>query len=394
VPRTAGISEWRAAHRPPLIDLVLAGLVTTAGVAEVAQGLIEPAWLWGSVIALTGALVLALRRRHPILLVAWLVVLQAALQGGADAEPVFYYLLGLVAAFSVAAHSTPVTGAGGVVAILASYAVYTARSEAPDSSIEDLIAGCVFLAIAAGLGFAVARSRRRAEHLQTRTARLVSEREAEARAAVADERARIARELHDAVAHDVSVIALQLGAVRRRLGDDQAREAEVLHGLERSSREAVDELRRIVGILREESANGDRSPRPTMTQLEALVEQVRDAGAPVTLEVAGEAIPLPPGIDVSAYRIIQEALANVLKHAQGARAEVTVTYAADELRIDIIDCGPGPRADGTAERLNGHGLVGMRERVGLFGGDVHTGGEPDGGFGVHARFPLVAVPRR
>lgn len=375
------------AHRARLVDLALAAFVTIAGVIELADGLLDPAWLWGMAIALTGALTVALRRSHPLLLVAWLVLLQAALQGGTEAEPAFYFLLGLVAAFSVAAHAEPRTALAGATAVIASYAIYSARAEVPAGG-WDIFFGSAFLALAAGFGFALGTSRRRAERLRERTARLVSEGEGERRAAIAEERARIARELHDAIAHDVSVITLQLGVVRRRLGEERPREAEVLHRLERSGREAVDELRRIVGILREERANGDRSPRPTMTQLEALVERVRDTGTEVELRVSGEVLSLSPGIDVSAYRIIQEALANVLKHAPGARASVNVAYAADALRLEVTDNGPGP-PDAAAARANGHGLVGMRERVNLFGGELRTGSEPGGGFGVHARFPLL-----
>jgi signal transduction histidine kinase len=391
VSRLRATARRLAVDRARGADLALAALIVIAGAIELAQSAISPVWIWSGAIALSGVFTFLLRRRQPILLVAWLVALQATLQGGTDAEPAFYYLIGLVAAFSVAAHSAPATGLAGAAAVIASYAIYTVRSEVPDSGFWEIVFGSAFLGIATGLGFAFGGSRRRAERLQSRTAHLVSEREAEARSAVAEERARIARELHDAVAHDVSVMTLQLGAVRRRLGPEQDREAEVLHGLERSGRDAVDELRRIVGILREESANGHRAPRPTMRQLEALVEQVRDAGTPVTLEVAGEAAQLPPGIDVSAYRIIQEALTNVLKHARGAQASVRVAYAPGELRIEVTDDGPGPRVDGPAGPPRGHGLLGMRERVSLFGGVLSTGAEPDGGFGVHARFPLVGV---
>lgn len=390
MPSAARISSRFVLHRERLVDVALAALVTLAGALELAQGLLTPLWLWAGVIALTAALAFAVRRRRPLLLVAWLIALQATVQGGPDAEPAFYYLLGLVAAFSVAAHATPRVGGAGTGAILVSYALYSSRAETSADPWQ-IFFGCAFLAIVGGLGFAFGHSRRRAERLETRTAHLVSERETEARAAVAEERTRIARELHDAVAHDVSVMTLQLGAVRRRLRPDQAREAKVLHGLERSGREAVDELRRIVGILREKSPSGHRSPRPTMTQLEALVEQVRDAGAPVALEISGEAAQLPPGIDVSAYRIIQEALTNALKHAPGAPVSVRVTYAPGELRIDVTDDGPGPRRNGRGGGSGGHGLVGIRERVSLFGGDLRTGAEPDGGFGVHARFPLAGA---
>src|SRR5207249_2705156 len=181
-----------------------------------------------------------------------------------------------------------------------------------------------------------------------------------------EERAGIARELHDIVAHSVSVMVVQAGAERRVLDQRQASTREVLLSIEQTGRQALAEMRRLLGMLRKDDEELALAPQPSMAHMELLVEQIRDAGMPVELRVEGEPVPLPPGVDLSAYRIVQEALTNALKHAGPARATVTVRYEEHELKLEIADSGRG-HADGSG---GGHGLIGMRERVALYGGEM------------------------
>jgi signal transduction histidine kinase len=224
--------------------------------------------------------------------------------------------------------------------------------------------------------------------LEERNALLEARREAEKRSAVAEERARIARELHDVVAHSVTVMTVQAGAVRRLLGDDRAREREALETVEATGRQALVEMRRLLGVLRETDGDAARSlgPQPGLAALDALVAQVRRAGLPVELAVAGDHPQLPPGVDVTAYRVVQEALTNALKHGgRGARARVEVRFDPDAVELEVENDG---RVAGPGDGL-GHGLVGMRERVGIFGGTLEAAARDGGGFLVRARLPLA-----
>jgi signal transduction histidine kinase len=210
------------------------------------------------------------------------------------------------------------------------------------------------------------------------------ERDVAAREAVVEERARIARELHDVIAHHVSMIVLQAGAERRVLGDANASTREVLETVEQSGRSALTETRRLLGMLRGDG-NEPLTPQPGLDDVPMLVGQLRDAGLPVELSIEGERRELPVGIELSAYRIVQEALTNALKHAGDARATVQVRYGPDSLELEIADDGPGgsQRASG-----GGHGLVGMRERVALYGGRFDASRGPSGGFAVRVVLPI------
>jgi signal transduction histidine kinase len=210
------------------------------------------------------------------------------------------------------------------------------------------------------------------------------ERDLVAREAVVEERARIARELHDAIAHDVSLMVVQAGAERRAL-DDESPTKEVLETVEQIGRGALTEMRRLVGMLRGSEGAEPLAPQPGLRDLGTLVTQVREAGLPVELTVDGEPRELPVGLELSAYRIVQEALTNALKHAGEARATVHVRYAADSLELEITDDGGGavePAASG------GHGLVGMRERVALYGGRFEAARPATGGFAVRVALPI------
>jgi signal transduction histidine kinase len=256
--------------------------------------------------------------------------------------------------------------------------------------------------VASELGIAVAwlaaenlRVRRvRWTELHARAERLEHEREDEARRAVTEERLRIARELHDIIAHSMSVIAVQSGVGNHVIDTqpDQAKQA--LAAIEATSRSALTEMRRLLGVLRQEGEpRGSLVPAPGLADLTCLVAQVQDAGLRVWVHVEGRQRPIPPGVDLSAYRIIQEALTNVIKHAASASAGVTVSYRADSVTVEITDEGlAAPAAPAVRARLNpGHGIIGMRERVAVFGGEFAAGPIPGGGFGVRARFPIAEV---
>jgi signal transduction histidine kinase len=219
---------------------------------------------------------------------------------------------------------------------------------------------------------------------ERRAALAERERDVAAREAVMDERARIARELHDAIAHNVSMMVLQAGAERRVLNGQGEGTREVLEGIERSGRSALTEMRRLVGMLRSDRAE-PLAPQPGIQDLPVLVTQLREAGLPIDLEVDGSSSTLPVGIELSAYRIVQEALTNVLKHAGDSHAIVRVLYSLDSLELEISDDGHGRTDTGIG---GGHGLVGMRERVALYGGQFSAGRRPDGGFAVRVLLPV------
>jgi signal transduction histidine kinase len=223
--------------------------------------------------------------------------------------------------------------------------------------------------------------------LEERAARLERERDQDRRLAADEERTRIARELHDVVAHDVSVIAIQAGAARAVQATRPEAAAEALRLIETTARETLIELNRLLGVLRgSNGATADRRPQPGIDQLASLVEELRAAGLEVDARIDGEARPLPPAVDLSAYRIVQEATTNVLKHARARRVDIRVHYAETMLSLDVRDDGAG--AGGDPASSSGHGLIGMHERVALFGGELRAGRNPAGGFSVHARLPI------
>ncbi len=251
------------------------------------------------------------------------------------------------------------------------------------------------LGAAAAVGALVAQSRRRAAELQVLAARLAAQQEAVAASAAVAERARIAREVHDSVAHSVSVMVLQMGGLRRLLPDEPAAQ-EVLLGLERLGREAVDEMRRVVGILRDGAgeAAGDPAPQPSLSRLDAVLDELRAGGMPVELHVTGDARELPPLVDVSAVRVVQEALSNVLRHAGGAATAVELRYAPARVTVTVTDDGrPRLPAPGADERpaVGGHGQLHMRERVAVAGGALEVGPLRGGGYRVRATFPVPAA---
>jgi signal transduction histidine kinase len=245
------------------------------------------------------------------------------------------------------------------------------------------VEGIVFYALLWGAPWVAGRAVRR---------RRLSERHAEqekarAQAAILEERARIARELHDVVAHAISVIVLQARGGRRVLQAEPADAQEAFATIERTGHQALEEMRRLLGMLRATDEQLALAPQPSLKELDRLVEQVQAAGLPVQIVIEGEPRELPPGVDLSAYRIVQEALTNALKHAGPARARVLLRYDADELELEIADDGAGS-GDGAG---TGQGLIGMRERVSVYGGELQAGQRPEGGYALRARLPLGSV---
>jgi signal transduction histidine kinase len=245
-------------------------------------------------------------------------------------------------------------------------------------------------------GRAVRSRTRLTEELHEAAVRAREEHEHEAERAVAEERRRVAREMHDIVAHSISVMVIQAGGARRILGREPARANRAAGLIEETGREALVEMRRLLGMLRSGDSGPELGPQPGLAALAALVDRARGAGLPVSLTIEGDRGDIPQGVDLAAYRVVQEALTNCLRHAGAAATEVLVRYADHELELEIADRGPGPAV---ARRRNGdggagHGLVGMNERVLLYGGELETGRRAGGGFRVHARIPVGqnAVP--
>jgi signal transduction histidine kinase len=253
--------------------------------------------------------------------------------------------------------------------------------------IDEVLPGWFILAGTWGLGRWTARRRREVVELATRAEVLARDQEESARAAVALERARIARELHDLVAHALAVVVLQAQAAQRVLDTDRSAARQALLAVERTGREGLTELRRMLDILVVDVPPEDLDPAPGLGQLDALADRVRQAGVPVTVSVVGEPRPLPAAVDLSAYRIVQEALTNVLKHAEHATAAVGIRYRSDEVELSVHDDGAGNGAGRVASDGAGRGLINMRERAHLFGGRFEAGARPQGGFAVTAVLP-------
>ncbi|HXD59060.1 MAG TPA: sensor histidine kinase, partial [Thermoleophilaceae bacterium] len=249
---------------------------------------------------------------------------------------------------------------------------------------EGLVARAAATGLALAAGLYVHTRHAYVEGLRDRAARAERERELLASQAVAEERVRIARELHDVVAHNVSLMVVQAQAVGAVSHDERERGA--LDQIAALGRQGLAEMHRMLGVLRpgDDDVEAELAPQPGVDDVEGLVRHARGAGFDVALAVEGEPRPLPQGVDLSAYRIVQEALTNVVRHSGGSRADVSIHYCPGALELSVVDDGRGPASNGSG----GHGLVGMRERVSLFGGELATGPGPQGrGYAVRAVLP-------
>jgi signal transduction histidine kinase len=254
----------------------------------------------------------------------------------------------------------------------------------PNAGVSNFVFIGLVFAIAWTIGLLVSHKFQEADLARERALKAERNREERARLAVSDERARIARELHDVVGHSVSVMTVQASAARRLLRPHQEKEREALLVVEQTGREALAEMRRVVGVLRRPEESPALAPQPTLDQIERLVENTREAGLPVDLRIEGEPVQLPAGLDLTAYRLVQEGLTNTLKHARAQRAEVVVRYEDGYVELTVSDDGHGGGNGGGS----GHGLVGMRERVSVYGGELEAGRRAGGGFRLHARLPV------
>jgi signal transduction histidine kinase len=371
------------------LALVAAGLSTIFFVVElVGEGLPRGLLAVGYALALLHTLPLAVRRLFPLAVLA-ITVASGLVFATLDLPPVFLGVAILVAVYSVAAYGDRWGSFAGLAAAAvgsAAIQLTPSRFQWPTPVTNTLVIGAAWL-----LGHFAHNYRAYAARLEERTAELEQAREELARRAVTAERLRLARELHDVVAHAMSVIAVQSG-VGAHVADTQPQEAaRALAAIEVTSRAALTELRRLLGVLREDSeSQGDLTPVPGLADLDGLLAEVAKAGLAVRLRVEGTPSPLPAGVDLSAYRIVQEALTNVVKHAGPARAQVVVSYHDHEVTLEVTDDGSGVGAPTDGQARVGHGLIGMRERVAAFGGDLEVGPQPDGGFRVAARLPVVA----
>jgi signal transduction histidine kinase len=348
-----------------------------------------PAWGYALVVAECVPLVWRRRWPLPMAMVAGLLAMGYGVSSLPD-PPVPY--AGLVALYSAAAHaSRRLARLAGLIAAVGIGAVMVA--DWPNADFEDVTVNYLLFATAWLLGDSARGRRDRAQQLEARADQLERTRAAEADRAVAEERNRIAREMHDIVAHHVSMMVVQAEAGPVVVERDPRRAIEVFDAISATGKQALAEMRRLLGVLRNDPTER-LAPQPGADRIPELVAGVRAAGLDIDLEVIGTVRDLPPGVDLSAYRLLQEALTNVLRHAGPARARVQVEYAEDALRLEVVDDGVG--ALGTEPVPGtGHGLVAMRERVALVGGTLRAGPRPDGGWAVAAVLPLdrVSPPR-
>jgi signal transduction histidine kinase len=370
---------------------LLIALLAIAGMLELVVGRdlpgAPPTTLWFAVPTVA-VLVLPLfaRRRFPFAAPAAYWVLATALTF-VDGLLIPFIgslgVIGLATAFLLGNLRNPLKSGAGLVIVLVGIVIVVYNIPGAQSA-SDLVFIPLRFVVSWVAGYALRERAEQAEAAEVRAAQAEREREAAARIAVAEERARIARELHDIVAHAVSVMVLQVGAVRHKLPDALAEDRDALRGVERAGRTALAEMRRLLGAMRRDGDEAELLPQPGLDGLDSLLEEIGRAGLPVELHVDGEPFPLPRGIDLSAYRIVQEGLTNTLKHARATDADVTVRYRPDELEIEVRDNGEGTS---TSDGL-GHGLVGVRERVRIYGGEMTAGTATGGGFVLSTRLPL------
>jgi signal transduction histidine kinase len=343
------------------------------------------ATLWFSVPAIAAVFVpLLARRRAPFAAPALVWVIAAAVSfvdGRLVVFPAAVFVAGMVAAILLGNLADDFQGRVGLVVTLAGATVIVYND--PTRAAGDFIFVPALFAVAWTIGLALRARSAKAEAAEVRAERAERERETAARIAVAEERARIVRELHDVVAHAVSVMVLQVGAVRHQLPEDLEEDREALEDVERAGRTALAEMRRLLGAMRRDTDDVELAPQPGLAVLEPLLDDVRKAGLEVAMSIEGEPVTVSRALDLSAYRIVQEALTNVLKHADATRADVEIRYLPTELRIEVRDDGRGGAITGA-----GHGLVGVGERVKLFGGEMSAGAANGRGFVLEARLPL------
>ncbi len=389
-PRLARFMQWLRAIDPRAIDALLGIAFTVLGFVALAFAK-DPRHLYKSpdalslVLSLCCSLPYFVRRRAPLVVMminTVALVLLLTLRYDANVQSQML----LVGVFTVGSHCD---GYQRTVALLSvgTGLLITAIVGLPDTTGVSLaLTSSIYLA-AYLFGSTVRNRRLYTDQLEQRAASLVRERDEEAKRAVADERLRIAQELHDVVAHSMGVIAVQAGVGEHVIDTDPVEAKRALAAIATTSRSTLTEIRRLLGVLRDNDG-ADHAPAPGLSDLPRLVDDLAGAGLPVEIRRNGDAIEIPAGVDLTAYRIVQEGLTNVLKHAGPATAHVTVTYEPGAIRLEVSDNGRGVNARATP---GGHGLVGMRERVAVYGGALETGPRNGGGYRVSAYLPYGAT---
>jgi signal transduction histidine kinase len=375
--------------RPTLRDLLVAGAFVAWSMIEVAVGAVNGPVAVNMSAALLATVALAWRRRAPIacaLVCAGGLVLKTALGLPLDGLALLGALL--VAAYTLGRNESPVRVAltGAAMIVLAWLSLFGLPT--PDRTASNYPFVALWVGAPTVAGAALRAEVSKAERMADRAARAEMYREEHAQVAVQSERGRIAREMHDTVAHAVSVMVLHAGAVRSRLPAELDSERLALAQVEDTGRQAIAELRRLLGILRSDSGLSGTEPQPTLAQLDRLIDDARSHGLVIELDVDDDLHPLEPAVEVSAYRILQEALTNVRKHAEATTVWVRVGYEGGWLRLRIADDGVGAISNTNGRSDTGYGLVGIRERVEVYGGTLSLSSPTGGGFVVDAALPV------
>jgi signal transduction histidine kinase len=360
--------------RPPLLDACIAAVFVALTAGEALFGPADQPW-WSSTLACIAMASLAWRRRAPLGVAALVVAVNVA----TNPEGQFTTLLSLVlVCFTVGYETRPPQSYAGLALVIVPFLAVSIRD---DFEFSDAAAAMVFFAGPWAVGVLTRDRTVRATEAIERAERL----EVEAARIAAEERTRIARELHDVVSHSISVVTIQTQAVRRRLGPDHEREIADLAAVEQTAREALAEMRRLFGVLRTDGESASLAPQPGLGELRRLVDQAGAGDMTAELHVEGEPVELSPGLDLAAYRIAQEGLTNALRHSGARHATVTLRWSPSTLDLEVVDDGRGV-PDETPNA--GHGLVGIRERVALYGGTVRLEPNPGGGTRLSATLPL------
>ena len=383
--------KWFSHRQQDVLDVVLAAAITVMVFVDLsspadASG-VQPTDMWAVLSSLLQTVPLAFRRRAP-LPTFLLIVTGVCVYYAMGYEVTDGTLATFVGVYTVAAHENRRRSllALGVLAVAMTW-YWVFRAEPYDPTTPIWIG--ILAVLSWSLGEYVKARRAYTTQVETLAQRLDQARELEARQAVWQERARLARELHDLIGHTVNLMVIQAGAGRRTVGSDPAVAEHAFQTIESTGREALDELDRLLGVLRTEEDEPDLPPLPGLDQVQALADRFEDSGLAVEVSIEGQQVSLPRSLDRSAYRIIQEALTNALRHAGGAIAHVVVRYRDNQLELEVADDGRQTR-EPHRHAAGGRGLIGIRERVAMFGGDFDAGPRPGGGFVVRCRFPLTA----
>ncbi|TFV72983.1 sensor histidine kinase [Blastococcus sp. CT_GayMR19] len=382
-------TSLHSASTRQLLDVGVPALLTVLAITQLVSDEPPGNAALVTVGALAAVLPLAVRRRFPLpvtVVVAAGVGLQVVAADGAPAT-FASFVATMICVYTLAREAPPVTIAAGY-AVLAVAVTGITVLQARDDPIEtfEFVYPLVYFGLSGGLGAFVRQRALRLSAVEDRAAALEGELEREAELAAAQERTRIARELHDVVAHGLSLMVVQAEAAEALLASSPDAAVQPLRRVQDTGREALGEMRRLLGVLRAAGDQASTSPQPSLGRIPELVREAAEVGLTVDVVVTGEPAALPLGLELAAFRIVQEALTNTRRHARATRACVRLDHTPVSLRIEITDDGRGP-----AGRSTGHGLVGMRERAALYGGTLEAGTDPDGGFRVTAVLP-VGVP--